>query len=602
MSIENFNARIAPRYENKERIDEKLDSVVVIPVKEEGLNILPTLAHLATQEYDDRTHTTGVVLVINNRPDASPETKQSNFETYTLLQALRHKTGIVLESRPDLQDHIDVIKNSDLRIEVIDSFSDGHAEENSNVGTAREIGTQYALGLTRSDDSAILSKDGDTIYGPRVLMEVRQVFEETDLDAFPLNLKADPEMLEDHESRQALNRFRLHQDINFVVRYLHEQGVDFIREDDEATQPYLDHNFTVIGGAYGAFRAGALRKTDGYDRTGTAEDITMAGKITDQGGLVGEPPERFEGLTAFTRPRVSERTTLGYGHGFAKWNKEGQDLGDVEVLVPETLERNSALFSVLETMHSEPLDKVVMALVLSDHYEGSDFEPYIKMAKLKHAHDGVKNSSSHIDYVTGVNEILKDTAETMTFSELLDEAGTMLRNRFGAFENWTDRELEYPFPFPKCDWTFFKSELTRDIMSLDILHTRDSHETLRAMTTAVYHSFLKDVISVYQMNFAHEKYYNEEPTPETARFRETLASQEEFFKDYTYEYTESIINRLRLKAFKVVALGLTSATPKPNLEKEAKEKIHQYIKDKYASYGVSPNDPIGVEAEIEVSQ
>src|SRR3989344_4265930 len=163
-SIEYKGPRIASDKLDKEL--RPLDAVVVVPALDEGLNIIDTIESVAEQRSARKSEITrGVVVVINNRSGASAETIASNMRTYTLLQGIRHGCKLSVRGNPELTEKIRKIQESGLQIEVLDAFSEEHAHPGSNVGRARKMGTDHALGLVKNERSTIVSTDADTILG-----------------------------------------------------------------------------------------------------------------------------------------------------------------------------------------------------------------------------------------------------------------------------------------------------------------------------------------------------------------------------------------------------------------------------------------------------
>src|SRR3989344_6308767 len=125
--IEYKGPRIATGPERSDKEPQLLDTVVVIPAMDEGTNIIDTIESVAVQrELKGRGLVRGVVVVINNRPDASNEVIASNMRTYTLLQGIRHGCKMSVRGSPALTEKIQKIQESGLKIEVVDAFSEGH--------------------------------------------------------------------------------------------------------------------------------------------------------------------------------------------------------------------------------------------------------------------------------------------------------------------------------------------------------------------------------------------------------------------------------------------------------------------------------------------
>lgn len=308
--------------ESKEYIiPNSLDVVAVIPVMNEGYEVLFALRSIAHQQKGRRNgFSQGVVLVINNRPDASNEIVQSNMDTYILLQSVCSGFPVSVRGRRDLDTAIRDIQQANLPILIIDSFSEGNTDEKNNVGRARKIGTDFAVDFLLKPEGFVISTDADTTLHSWAMYDAKEMFATTDVAASPMLLNNSIELLSEKE-QQVFRSYELYWQARqvFCVHDFRTHAIKTLQLTDDYEDPYISDRPVYMGGAYSVFRGDAYKKVGGYRPIGSAEDTTLGQDMADAGLRVENMSHHFPNLQAYTLPRISFRTDLGYGHGIGRW-------------------------------------------------------------------------------------------------------------------------------------------------------------------------------------------------------------------------------------------------------------------------------------------
>lgn len=406
-SPESVRPRVAPSPEGYER-EPNLDVVVVIPCYDEWPGILRTLASIAGQKKKQKELLHGVVVVINNKPDAPEKVKAANAKTYTMLQLIRlgYPIDVVDEHTNYLIRSIQTMK---LRIEVIDAFSEGHAHEESNVGRARKTGTQHALSLLKpqKEKAAIISTDGDSMFGSEVIESVHKIFSEGHADAVALGSALDTNFL-DSESRRAYQRYRLQWELRDAYKRVEDMLVHYTNDTEGSIYPphsrdssILESELICMGGGYSAYTRGAYEKSGGYKDIGTAEDTELSHAIAEAGGIIKDIREKYPRAIVFTQPRISERTEKGYGHTIGEWDEQKDSFLDVRIPSYETTKTAYDFHQAIALLPEGSSKAKVLALCKYYHITGEKAE---EIAELYSSWNGKANMREHFMLVQKIND------------------------------------------------------------------------------------------------------------------------------------------------------------------------------------------------------
>ena len=160
--------------------DNKADvsQVVVIPAYAEKEMLFSTLASLAQNDntsLDDML----ILCVINNKKSATTEAKVNNLQTMKYLSALTEKKS--LKFAGELNDSLQAIADSNLKLAFIDASSEGHEvpKNTGGVGMARKIGMDAAFNLLRqcsTDKKIIINLDADTLVQNKYLRSIKNYY------------------------------------------------------------------------------------------------------------------------------------------------------------------------------------------------------------------------------------------------------------------------------------------------------------------------------------------------------------------------------------------------------------------------------------------
>jgi len=250
---------------------EPLRGAIVIPCLAESTSIPDTLASLAA---DSSLTESGlaVVVVVNNRLDATNAEKEDNILTLNYLNSSRAKVPFPLG--------------------IVDATSPGFELplKDGGVGLARKLGHDLLLPvLDFSTDSVIISLDADTIVKPGYAGAIMSHFRRATAGGAVIpfeHLSAEGAL----ESR-AIERYEL-----FLRCYV--AGLSF------AGSPY---GFHTVGSAM-ACRASAYLKCGGMNRRRAGEDFYFLQSLAKTSGV-----EQVKGTTIYPSPRRSTRVPFGTG-------------------------------------------------------------------------------------------------------------------------------------------------------------------------------------------------------------------------------------------------------------------------------------------------
>ena len=396
---------------------------------DEGINIIDTIESVALQSKPrDRDLDYGVVVVINNRPDASQGVLESNMKTYTLLQGIRHGCKLSVRGNPKIAEKVRRIQESGMRIEIVDAFSEGHAHTESNVGRARKVGTEHALDIIKEDRSAIVSTDADTVLGPHALRTLYDVFEKEDVDATPLELGRKIDDL-DSQSKKAYQRYALSWHIQHTVQVvpkktaaLQSDGLPYALRDLSKTG---DSAVWLSGGGT-AFAADAYRRSTGYRTIGREEDTLLAADLSKSGGRIKDMTMQYPLLVAYTRPRISLRTERGFGHTISDWDKPGTPFGSMPIEHPQTLIRVADFYKKIDpllehkTSEMSPTQNTEFLELCSS--SGIQEHNALSLLQIFEKWDGAPSREEHFRFMGEVRNIFAKDSPGFTMVEMVELA------------------------------------------------------------------------------------------------------------------------------------------------------------------------------------
>ncbi len=260
----------------------KFSAVVVIPALAEVDNLPATLASLSLNPSANLQQTL-VLIVVNNRSDASIKEKENNRQTLKWLG-----------SNPF----------SRLNLAWIDASSDGlELPDKEGVGFARKIGMDLALPLLDWDSLALLiSLDADTLVDKKYLPAIFHHFGQTSVGGAVLPYRHQP--AETIPQEVAIRSYEL-----YLRSYL--LGLQL------AGSPYAYH---TIGSAF-ACRASAYVAAAGMNRRHAGEDFYFLQQLSKVTGI-----EMVAGTVVRPSARFSNRVPFGTGKVVQGQIETGQPL------------------------------------------------------------------------------------------------------------------------------------------------------------------------------------------------------------------------------------------------------------------------------------
>ena len=255
-------------------------AVVVVPALAEAASLPATLQSLSANPTEELGETL-ILVVVNNRPDASAEQRKDNQQTLAWLKSGPFPL---------------------LHLAWVDVCSSGlELPVGEGVGLARKIG--FDLSLSLLDWSSIplcISLDADTLVDPFYLPALLRHFE--------LSKKAGAVLPFRHQQgtanrqEQAIRHYEL-----YLRAYLF--GLQL------AGSPYAYHS---IGSAF-ACRASAYIAAGGMNRRHAAEDFYFLQQLSKIGGI-----ELLQGTVVRPSPRISDRVPFGTGKTLQAQVESGQ--------------------------------------------------------------------------------------------------------------------------------------------------------------------------------------------------------------------------------------------------------------------------------------
>jgi len=246
-------------------------AAVVIPALAERVNLPATLAGLAANPAADRARTL-IVVVVNQRGDASPADRADNLATLAQLRRGAFPAG--------------------LRLAWLDAAAPGRELplDHGGVGMARKLGFDAALArLQITPESFIAGLDADTLVRADYLPALFGHFATATAGAATIPYCHQPGA--DPVQAAAIERYEL-----YLRHYL--LGLQL------AGSPYA---YDSIGSAL-AFRPSAYARAGGMNRRRAGEDFYLLQQLAKTAGVT-----RLRGTVVYPSARASHRVPFGTG-------------------------------------------------------------------------------------------------------------------------------------------------------------------------------------------------------------------------------------------------------------------------------------------------
>lgn len=244
-------------------------AAVVIPVLAEAEALPQTLQSLATNPVDSLDKTL-ILLVVNNRQDASAVQKGANRQTLEWLQ-----------THPCRQ----------LQLAWIDAASPGRElPAREGVGLARKIGFDLALqSLVWQQSALLISLDADTLVDDNYLPAIEAHFEQTGSGAGVVPFR--------HQAGATAAQEKAIRDYELYLR-------SYLLGLRLAGSPYA---YQTLGSAF-ACRATAYVAAAGMNRRRAAEDFYFLQQVAKTTAV-----DCLQGTVVQPSPRCSDRVPFGTG-------------------------------------------------------------------------------------------------------------------------------------------------------------------------------------------------------------------------------------------------------------------------------------------------
>jgi glycosyltransferase involved in cell wall biosynthesis len=489
-------ARTAPHPEERPEKPE-LDVAVVMPSYNEGLNALKTIASVALQVTNRKK---AAIIVINNRPDASPEAKEKNMQLYTVLQLVKRGHRVDTKN-PKYNNWINLILDYKLDYEVIDAFSDGHAHPDNNVGIARQIGLEHMQQFAKDVPHYIGTDSGDSWLTPAVVEAVCQTYERNNADALQIESFLDLQDM-DEESMYAYRRWSLHWSLKNTLISLDWD----IRNSRADTKLYYSNSvgeplisrIHVMGGAGASVSKQFVPKVS-YDPIATAEDTGLQFKLTDLGGTVENVSRIHRNAYVKTQPRISDRTAEGFGQTIGKFARERGRFGSIETNHPKAYLLAQAFFSRVSTLE-DGYDFHVRLGRLARSFGIDERTTEILVFHYAAFQKTGMHSRAHHEFIEVVNSYFDDTVGKASIDTFIGA----VEQRNEQYATLVSKELRdsmrvfHPILLPS--WKTFKelckNELQGSFRGTGTVFTPSQEDTLRTLIAVYYREYASSVFDM----------------------------------------------------------------------------------------------------------
>ena len=256
---------------------------VVIPSLAETVNLQQTVASLSLNPADmlDRF---AILVVVNQRADASQQEKADNLET--------------LKKLPTWKDQYRL--NNLFWVDAASEVRELPSKQ--GVGLARKIGLDLALPLLnyRDGDPLLICLDADTLVQPDYLTAIARHFASTSAGGASISYRH--RAAADVAEQAAIDRYELF--LRVYVLGLKQAG-----------SPYAFH---TVGSAM-ACRASAYVASGGMNRRLAGEDFYFLQQVHKTSGVA-----TLSGTTVYPSPRSSHRVPFGTGRAVGDMLADGE--------------------------------------------------------------------------------------------------------------------------------------------------------------------------------------------------------------------------------------------------------------------------------------
>ncbi len=256
---------------------------IVIPSLAESVNLPQTLETLS-RNPSDLLDQFVILIVVNQRADASDAERGDNLETLIRLPSWKRQFGL---------------KN----LFWIDAASPGmELPPKQGVGLARKIGLDGVLPLLdyRHADPLLICLDADTLVQPDYLPAITRHFAASSAGGAVIPYRHRP--ADDPAGQSAIDRYEL-----FLRTYVLGLGL--------AQSPYAFH---TVGSAM-ACRAAAYVASGGMNRRLAGEDFYFLQQLHKTSGVAA-----LSGTTVHPSPRSSHRVPFGTGRAVGDMLSDGE--------------------------------------------------------------------------------------------------------------------------------------------------------------------------------------------------------------------------------------------------------------------------------------
>jgi hypothetical protein len=261
----------------------KFSGAIVIPSLAEAANLPRTLASLAANPTN-MLDSFLILIIVNQRADASPEQTADNFETVKMLPLWQQQYGL---------------KN----LLWVDAASPERAlPPKQGVGLARKIGLDLALNHLdyHHGDPLLICLDADTLVQPDYLPAITRHFSHTAAGGVSIPYRHRPAA--DPAGQSAIDRYEL-----FLRIYV--LGLEL------AGSPYAFH---TVGSAM-ACRASAYVASGGMNQRLAGEDFYFLQQLHKTSKVAP-----LTGTVVHPSPRSSDRVPFGTGRAVGDMLAEGE--------------------------------------------------------------------------------------------------------------------------------------------------------------------------------------------------------------------------------------------------------------------------------------
>ncbi|MEI6214906.1 MAG: glycosyltransferase family 2 protein [Desulfuromonadales bacterium] len=286
------------------------DAAVVIPALAESNNLPLTLGSLL-QNPQQLLERTLIVVVVNQRSDASTTEKDDNLLTLDMLPHWKREFGLA-------------------NLAWVDAASAGNElAPRQGVGLARKIGLDLALPMLSCEtrDPLLICLDADTLVQPDYLPAIFRHFNHAVAGGACIPYRH--QQAGSDAGQTAIDRYEL-----FLRAYVF--GLQL------AASPYAFH---TVGSAM-ACRASAYIKAGGMNRRLAGEDFYFLQQLHKTAGV-----EQVTGTVVFPSPRSSLRVPFGTGRAVGDMLAEGT--GHFLFYQPAVFEIVKEWLHYVSTAHTE---------------------------------------------------------------------------------------------------------------------------------------------------------------------------------------------------------------------------------------------------------